>query len=230
MRAIRLAALTALVACGLAIAFIAVPPSGASSWFSHVVGAGDVVTQERTVEPFHRIAVMGSPDVAVSVGRAQTVALDAQPNVAAVIVTSVSGGTLEIRASQSYTTNKKVLVRVTLPNLDSVRIAGSSKVTIDGARGPALDLVTNGSGSFDANGNVDRLAYESNGSGDARLARLVVRDAVVRVHGSGDARLHVNGTLDVEIAGNGDVTYIGSPRILRQTVHGSGSISAAGGA
>jgi hypothetical protein len=229
MPVIRLTALAALVACGFAIAYVAAPPGGAYARFGQVVGSGEVVTQQRSVGPFHRIAVSGSTDVTVSVGGAQTVALEAQPNIAEVIETNVNGGTLEIRSNESYTTRKKVRLRVTVPSLDGVRIAGSADVTIDGARGPSLDLATYGSGDFDAAGNVERLTYEGNGSGDARLARLVVRDAVVRIHGSGTARLHVNGTLSVEIAGSGDVTYIGTPRILRQTVHGSGSVTAAGG-
>jgi hypothetical protein len=229
MRSLSLTAVAALVACGLLIALVTAPPLFAFPWFSQVVGTGDVVTQQRTVNPFRRVSVKGSEDVSISVGGAQSVGVEAQPNVAEVIETKVRDGTLEVKSEKSYATTKKVLVRVTVPSLDGVTISGSSSVTIVGARGPSLDLKTNGSGDYEASGNVDRLSYTSNGSGDARLARLIVRDAVVRIHGSGGVKLHVSGTLDVEILGSGDVTYIGTPRIVRQVIRGSGSISAAGG-
>ena len=59
----------------------------------------------------------------------------------------------------------------------------------------------------------------------ARLRDLAVRDAVVRVRGSGDAQLGLVSSLDAEVLGSGDVTYAGSPKIVRQVVRGSGSIS-----
>lgn len=218
-----------LIAGGFFVALATAPHQAGSAWFGQIAGAGDVVTQQRGVAPFDRIAVNGSTDVEVRVGGAQSVAVEAQPNIAELIETTVREGTLIVSSHTSFTTHRRVVVHVTVPSLAALAIHGSADATIDAARGPSLELSTYGSGDIAASGDVDRLHYDSSGSGNARLVRLRVRDATVRIRGSGDARLHVTETLDVEVSGSGDVTYIGSPRVLRQVVHGSGSVSAAGG-
>lgn len=222
-------AIAFLIAGGFIVALATLPQRAGSTWFGQIAGAGDVVTQQRAVAPFERVAVNGSTDVDVRVGGAQSVAVEAQPNIAELIDTTVHDGRLVVSSHESFTTHRRVMVHVTVPNLAALAIHGSADVTIDAARGPSLDLSTYGSGDIAASGDVERLHYDSSGSGNARLVRLRAREATVRIRGSGDARLHVTETLDVEISGSGDVTYIGAPRVLRQVVHGSGSVSAAGG-
>ena len=195
-------------------------------WFSRVVGTGAVVRSERVLGAFRAISVHGSTDVHVTIGNPQSVVLEAQPNIADLIETKVEDGTLVVTSQHSYTSTKSPILFVTIPQLDSVRTSGSSDITLVGMRGPNLDIAIHGSGDVRASGNVERLTYSCSGSGDAFLQGLAVRDAVVRVRGSGDAKLNVAATLDVEVSGSGDIRYTGSPRIIHQSVRGSGSVAA----
>jgi hypothetical protein len=230
-RVLAFLAFTLLVATGLAIALIATPIARASSpmqvvgWFGQVVGSGAVVRDSRAVPAFHRITSNGSADIHVTVGPAQSLVVEGQQNIVDVIDTSVQDGTLTVGSRKSYTTQKDVTVYVTVPNLDALTLHGSSSAKIDGARGGNLDVAVHGSGDVTALGSVDRLTYSWYGSGDAKLAGLAARDAVVRVRGSGDVQVNVSGTLDVEITGSGDVRYAGPARVVHQTIHGSGSVS-----
>jgi hypothetical protein len=229
MRTFHPAVVALLIAGGLVVALATAPPIAGSSWWGSVMGSGDVVTQERAVGPFERVIVNGSTDVDVSIDDAQSVTVEAQQNIEPLIETSVRDGVLVVSSRRSYTSHRNVAVHVTVPNLTGVATHGSADVTIDGARGPSLDLSTHGSGDITASGDVDRLFYNSSGSGDAKLADLRARDVTVRMRGSGDARLAVADSLDVEVSGSGDVTYSGTPSVLHQVVHGSGSVSAADG-
>jgi hypothetical protein len=230
-RAFALLAFALLVATGFAIALVTAPIALASSpiqivgWFGQVVGSGDPVRDARSVPAFHRITVNGSADVYVTVGQAQSLVIEGQRNIVDIIDTTVEDGTLTVGSRKSYTTHKDVIVHVTVPDLDGLTLHGSSDATIDGARGGNLDVSVHGSGDVTASGRVEGLTYNCYGSGDAKLAGLAVRDAVVRVRGNGDVRLNVSGTLDVEIAGSGVVRFTGPARVVHQTIRGSGSVS-----
>jgi hypothetical protein len=224
----------ALALTGLAIILVAAPltmglaftmPHDSVGWLGGVIGSGAVEREARSVEPFHRVAVRGSTDVHITVGGTQSVEVEAQRNIASLIDTTVENGTLTVSTRRSYTTFRHTSVNVTVPSLDGMAVNGSSDVSIEGARGPSLDITIRGSGDVTASGSVDHLAYTSVGSGDGRLQRLSVHDAVVQIRGSGDARLGTTGTLDVEVYGSGDVSYDGPARIVRQVVRGSGSVS-----
>ena len=106
-----------------------------------------------------------------------------------------------------------------------MKLRGSSSATVEGARGPSLDVSIAGAGNIDASGSVERLNLDCNGAGNADLATLSVRDAVVRLSGVGNASLNVSGTLDVAIYGVGSVTYRGTGRVVRREIRGVGSLS-----
>jgi hypothetical protein len=198
--------------------------AGAGGWFGTVVGEGDVTSQARSLAPFRSIAVNGSTDVAVTVGQPPAVTVEAQPNIAEVIRTTVEGDTLTVSTDRSYRTHARTLVRISVPDLDGVKLDGSADATIDGVHGGSLLLAIRGSGDFTVSGQADELTYECSGSGDGHLDGLQVRSANVRIYGSGDMRLAVSDDLNVHIYGSGDVVYRGSPHV-QQTVMGSGSVS-----
>jgi hypothetical protein len=229
MRAARLFVFVALVLTGAAIVSVSARTiASASSYrlaWDQVIGSGDVVAQTRSVGPFHAIASTGSTEVHVRVGAAQSVVVHAQGNIQPLIDTDVDGGTLRVGSHGSYSTDRKTLVEVTVPSLDGVSLSGSGDVTAEGVHAGAMSVVIRGSGQVEMMGRADKLEFTSSGSGEGKFDRLAVRDAVIRMHGSGDAHVQVAGTLDVEVSGSGDVRYSGSPRIVHQAIRGSGSIS-----
>jgi hypothetical protein len=224
-------AILALTAAAVAFASIAlvigaVPQmAGSIGGFGSVAGEGDVATDSRSVAAFHRVVVNGSTDVEIEAGRPQDVRVEAQPNVAALIHTDVSGDSLIVSTDRSYSTRERTVVHIALPDLDGVQLDGSADARISGVHGSALQLVVHGSGGFTASGETGALTYECSGSGDGDLGDLSSRTANVRIYGSGDLRLAVSDDLDVAIYGSGDVTYRGTPHIS-QRILGSGTVSA----
>jgi hypothetical protein len=224
-------AILALMAAAVAFASIAlvlgaVPQmAGSVGSFGSVAGEGDVAMDTRSVASFNRIVVNGSTDVEIDAGRPQDVRVEAQPNIAALIRTDVTGDTLVVSTDRSYSTHEHTLVHIALPDLDGVKLDGSADARISGVHGSALQLVVHGSGGFTVAGETDSLSYECSGSGDGDLQELQSRAADVRIYGSGDLRLAVSDDLDVRIYGSGDVNYRGTPRVS-QRILGSGTVSA----
>jgi hypothetical protein len=63
------------------------------------------------------------------------------------------------------------------------------------------------------------------GSGDINARRLRASDAVVRIHGSGDADIYADTEFDGSVYGSGDINVYGDPKYLDRHVSGSGDIS-----
>jgi hypothetical protein len=120
-------------------------------------------------------------------------------------------------------------LEVTLPGLPFQRIgiAGSGNLVMENLNQPELALSISGSGSMQAQGNVDRLSVKISGSGNARLGELAAKQATVHISGSGKVEASPKDQADVTISGSGDVKLLTRPADLRSKVSGSGRVSQA---
>ena len=112
-----------------------------------------------------------------------------------------------------------------MPKLDEAMMAGSGDIDVKGLSGGKTSLVIAGSGEIEAEGKLDFLELTINGSGEAEMPDLEVKDADITINGSGNVLVRVSGNLDATINGSGDIEYIGEPEHVRSTVRGSGDIN-----
>ncbi|QXV67056.1 DUF2807 domain-containing protein [Mucilaginibacter sp. 21P] len=206
-------------------------------------------TQDRHLAGFHAVEVAGSYDVFITQGSSESVKVDAPSEVINKIITEVSGGVLKIynknNLSWNWNGNKKMIVYVSIKDVDAVSLAGSGDVMFkNGLKAPALKLKLTGSG--DITGRVDVKELESSiggsgditvsgradnsvvkvvGSGDFTGQNLTTNNTQVKVAGSGDARVNVGEKLDASVVGSGDVHYTGAVRNISTSKAGSGSVS-----
>jgi putative autotransporter adhesin-like protein len=188
-----------------------------------VAGSGPIITQQRSLSPFTRVSASGKYEIAIRAGAPQAVAVEAQPNVAGLIETTVSDGTLVISERKRFTTRRKTVIKIDVQRLEAVSLNGQVDASVTGVQGASLALSSNGAGSFTVTGSVQTLSVTSRGAGAAHLEGLHTRDATVAVFGAGDAELAVSDSLSVQIFGAGSVTYRGSPRV-QKTIRGAGTV------
>lgn len=136
----------------------------------------------------------------------------------------------------------RATVRVTMPSLTSIVLAGSGKVEADTMNGQAevtiagsgtakvaaidaqqIDLTIAGSGNFEAAGTTDRLDLTIAGSGSGRMGGLKAARADISVVGSGDAEFASDGKVGATIMGSGSVTVEGNADCTVQAM-GSGKL------
>ena len=115
-------------------------------------------------------------------------------------------------------------VVVTAPNVRRFVSNGSGDLAIVAFDQPSLTLDLSGSADVTASGRSDALDLTINGSGDADLRGLTLKDARIDIAGSGDADLTASGQVDVQINGSGDVTLSGRPANLNSRISGSGQV------
>lgn len=224
----------ALVGC------INVGPSNA------VVGSGVAATEQRPVASFSAVDLNGSGRLIIRQGDTESLTVTADDNILPLIESRVQAGTLHLGPQPGSNIRPKtpIVYELTLKNLTSVEINGSGKVEADALRTSSLRLEgngsseftlgqlqastlkvqINGSGSFTAQGQADRQEVEIHGSGDFKGENLKGQDADINIAGSGQAVVNVTGKLDVEIAGSGQVEYLGDPSNVTADVSGSGKV------
>ena len=214
-------------------------------------GSGRMATEQRAVSDFEAIATAGSMDIVVRQGTKEAVEVQADDNLLPLIETVVepgsAGRTLQVRFKRGERIYNHGRIRVTVDviKLTSVATAGAGDIFVDGLKTPsfkltisgssdaklnglateALEVRISGSGDVLAAGSAKTVKLSIAGSGDANLSGLQADDVHVRIAGSGDASVTANKSLDVSVAGSGDVRYGGSVTAIKTSMAGSGTLS-----
>ena len=191
-----------------------------------VEGSGVLALQERTVKTFQAIEIAGSADVDVSIGEPQSVIIETDDNILPLIETEVRGDTLVIRtvSNTSIISEHPIHVIIIVKSLDTVRIAGSGNMNIEGLAAEKLQIELPGSGNITATGTAERVVVSLGGSGNILCGDLAAQSAEININGSGNVTVDTSESLDVHISGSGNVHYRGNPAIINKSVSGSGSV------
>jgi hypothetical protein len=192
-----------------------------------VRGSGTAKTEDREVEKFDRVNVRGSGEVNITVGETQRVTVTGDDNIVPIITTTVKDGELIIEPTESISPRTKLRFEITVARLRGASIAGSGSVNAEGVNEDEIRLAISGSGDITVRGTTKKLTGAIAGSGSMHLADLTATDASVRISGSGDVTVNASESLEVSIAGSGDVRYLGQPRSVQRHVSGSGSVKPA---
>jgi cytoskeletal protein CcmA (bactofilin family) len=232
-----------LAIAGLAIVFSACSAYAAGSW-DIVRGNGTVRLESREVAAFTGIEVAGSGLVRFTVGAERQVTVETDANILPYIRTEVHGGTLVLSVEPGISISTTRLVfRITAPDLRSIDIAGSGDVRLESpieadrfavsiagsgdvegdVAVDALSVEIRGSGSVTLAGAAASGRFEIYGSGDIEAGDLSVEDARAVIRGSGSVTLSASRSLDVDIAGSGDVRFHGDAKVTVRDV-GSGDL------
>lgn len=189
-----------------------------------VQGSGNLVTESRDVGGFDEILLLSSGDVVVTIGASEALTIEAEDNIMPLLTTEVRNGRLELGSEDNFSTTERITYTITATTLEGVQINGSGDIDVVDLDASTFEVTINGSGDVGVAGATGRLTVEINGSGDFNGESLSAQEGAVEVAGSGSVLVNVTDVLDVAIAGSGDVTYIGDPRV-NEDISGSGEVS-----
>ncbi|QQS52387.1 MAG: DUF2807 domain-containing protein [Bacteroidota bacterium] len=199
--------------------------------------------EKRNVENFNQISYSISGKLILVQSEKYELTLEGQKSDLEKIITRVEGNTLVIKTNDYANLKDEVIVRVSLPQLTELNLAGSGHVMAGSAfKAEVLELMVTGSGNIDfsdlqckslsaevtgsgniqAKGKAANASLEITGSGNINLEPFEVSEAEVSITGSGSARVYAIDKLETNITGSGNVRYKGQPLIDANTV-GSGT-------
>ena len=231
--------------------------AAAMTWFTLTRAGGgaggELTTEVRTVDTFHRIDVSGHAEVTLIQGSSDSVTVVAssrgQPRVRA----HVESGVLVIAAGDTRRWWDRLLggsrsgptprITVAFKTLDSVALAGAiglsaaridaqdlhiaasggSSVRIDDLQAKSLRIAGSGALKATLAGKVVDQNISISGAGEVRADRLVSENARVSVSGAGSVVVNAEKTLRASISGAGVVEYFGNPEV-KQSVSGVGRV------
>ena len=186
------------------------------------------------------VAVMGPDDVVIETGEDTAITVDGDEDAADAIRFQLDDGKLSIMRVTGKRQNGTAMVKITLPKLRKISLAGSGSVHCAAIRGgkakiavagsgnvqcgeievDQLKVQMLGSGSVSGKGSAKSLSLKIAGSGNVGLEGVSVESANVSMAGSGNAVFASDGDVSASMAGSGNVTVKGRARC---TVKGVGS-------
>jgi len=214
------------------------------------ISASDIV--DRHLSGFNAVNVAGPFDVDIIQGATESVKVEAPADIMDRILTEVNNGVLKIYNKRDtwdwgnfWGHHKKILVHVTVKDINSINISGSGDVSFrDGITANSLKLRISGSGDMTGKLNAKTLESSITGSGDMKLSgnaesstvsvvgsgdftarNLLTVSSAVRVSGSGDAEVNASDRVDAAVNGSGDVRYTGAAKNINSRKNGSGDIT-----
>ncbi|MBA2450165.1 MAG: DUF2807 domain-containing protein [Chloroflexi bacterium] len=217
---------------------------GAPTALEPVVGSGNTVSEERSVEAFTELHLATIGTVVLAQGPSTALVAEGEDNILPNVRTRVSDNRLTIDFEPgTYHLTRPLTLYVTVPEVTLLHLSGSGRIdaaelgagslevglsgsgaaTIGRLSASALAVQISGSGAATLAGQTDRQAVTLTGSGQYRAGDLKSQRASVAVRGSGAARVWATDALDVTIIGSGGVEYGGGPDITR-SITGSGRL------
>ena len=209
-----------------------------------IKGAGDVVSETRSLEPFSEIELNGIINASfrqVKSTDVDKVVVSAQENLLPYIKTIIEDGLLIINLEESIHTDKDISVEIYGDSFRSLVSTGTGDMKSDGRiklqklsvennstgditlelEAKSIEVELNGSGDVYFSGSTDYLELINNGSGDLNTIEMRSFEVDVLSNGSGDVSAHAKESFDVEINGSGDVYHVGSAE-LTKSLRGTG--------
>jgi hypothetical protein len=217
-----------------------------------IIPAGIVAgqtTETRNVKDFTRVSFGVAGDLTIKFGPEYKVVIEGPKRVVEETIMEVRGDRLVIRRENwKLTFNEdKVVVNITMPEIEGLGVSGSGKAFIADAVKDADDLNLSVSGSgkiltselvadkldcgisgsgdikLGSGGSVDEGEISISGSGSFSGESVEIDHLRVSVSGSGDCYCKVGDSLDASVSGSGNVNYVGNPKINAR-VSGSGHV------
>lgn len=175
-----------------------------------VVGSGDVTSETRTVAEFTEVSAGGGIQLELATGPQQVV-VTAQPNIADIATTEVSGSRLTVDTTSGYVSPQGLVVKVTTPRVTGIELSGGASAT--GAVGTAQDLAFNLSGGARASlsGSASSVNLEASGGALPDLGELQATNATIDLSGGVVASLRVSGSLTGSASGGVVLTLTTQP-------------------
>jgi hypothetical protein len=193
------------------------------------------------------LVLAGPDDVVVTHGDKLAITVAGDHDAAEALRFTLDNKTLGVMRKNGWKGHGKATVRVTLPELTHLTLAGSGTVEADrmagdveaviagsgtarlnGIAADKFEVTIAGSGTLEAAGHAKSLKLTVAGSGAAKMGGLKVDDADVTIAGSGDASFASDGTVKATVMGSGDVTVAGSANCTIQSM-GSGKLHCSAG-
>lgn len=188
-----------------------------------VHGSGVRKTEKRDLSAFNAIETTGAFEVSVSCQKPASFEIEADDNLVPLVETEVRDGVLRVTTKKGYSSSGGIVLRITVPDLASIKSTGAGKFTVSGVKNENFEIRSTGAATMVASGQSKSVKINSTGAGKIDAHDLRASNAEVSVTGAAGVDVYATDQLDVTVSGAGRVTYSGNPKINKK-VSGAGQV------
>lgn len=196
---------------------------GLAGCIGGVRGSGVRKTEKRDLPAFNSIETTGAFEVEVNCQKPASFEIEADDNIVPLVQTEVRNGVLRVKTTKSYMSSGGIVLRITVPDLASVKSTGAGKFNVSGVKNDKFEIQSTGAATVVASGQSKSLKIGSTGAGKIDAHDLRSSDADVSVTGAASVDVYATDELDVTVSGAGRVTYSGNPKVNKK-VSGAGRV------
>jgi hypothetical protein len=207
----------AVASTAVAIGLVASTLPSLAPKVTPVQGQGDVVAEDRTTGSFHHVSVAAGLKVVIGTDSATSVTLEAQPNLLAMITTTVKDDQLVVEAAApGFASAEPVTLTIRMPALDSIALSAGATGTVEDMGGTLTVDVSGGA--------IEALTVTASSGATAMLGELLAGSAAVTLGGGSVVELHVTGTVTGTADGGATLTFTEKPASVKITTSGGASV------
>ena len=194
-----------------------------SGCFHGVHGSGVRKTEKRDLPAFTSIETSGAFEVEVICQKPAGFEIEADDNLLPIVQTEVRNGVLHVSSTKSYNSSEGIVLRITVPDLETIRSTGAGKFRVSDIKNDNFEIHSTGAAQVIATGQSKSVKISSTGAGTIDAHNLRAETADVSVTGAASVDVYATDQLDVTVSGAGRVTYSGDPKISKR-VSGAGQV------
>lgn len=189
-----------------------------------VHGSGVRKTEKRDLPAFNSIETSGAFEVEVICQEPASFEIEADDNIVPLIQTEVKNGVLHVSTTRSYSSGGGIKLRITVPDLASVKSTGAGKFRVSDVKNDNFEIQSMGAAQVVASGQSKSVKIDSTGAGKIDAHNLRANNAEVSVTGAAGVDVYATDELDVTVSGAGRVTYSGNPKVNKH-ISGAGQVT-----
>lgn len=193
--------------------------------FKSTAGSGKMKLEKRNVPAFTAVDISGAYEVEIVVRPEQSLEVEGDDNLLALIKTEVRNGVLRIDNEEGFSTNHKLLVRISVPSLAGISTSGASDIVASNVKSDAFMIDASGAGKLQISGETKRLDVNMSGAGELDAKDFRAERVSIDSSGAAQADVYASEELTANVSGAGDVSYYGNPKTINQDRSGGGTIS-----
>ena len=217
-------------------------------WFGARRGSGNLTTEMRQVTDFEAIRLDGAGRVEISQGTTPSLEIQAEDNLINLLTSDVQDNTLVLGYDEdgwrrTIIPTRNINYTLTVTDLSSLVLNGAADIRIHSLQTDTLFIEINGAGnivienlsaenlrvnlagtgSINISGTATDQVINIDGAGNYQGPDLQTQSTSININGLGNGTVWAAETLQVTIAGGGNVSYYGSPQVS-QEITGLGQV------
>jgi hypothetical protein len=177
--------------------------------------------ETRDVSGFTNVLIANNIAAEITAGADFSVTIEGDDNLLKIVSTVVEDGLLTVALKEKFVRSTRVAVKISMPELKELEVAGASTTIVNNVKGDKLRLQANGATKIKAAGEVKELEAHAYGAGVIDAEALKTTTADVEALGTSNVIVSPTASLKARTAGISTVLYTGDPKVEKTSSNDS---------